>query len=809
LSQLRRVDVDMGRGLEPDLDADSLAGDAADDRSHVVDRVVDETAARINRLSARDRVQLTNQFAGMEPRLVSFAKSSAGLVVQGGRLLGELDAEEHGRHHVARIVRPMRRDEARAVGRCAPGARRVGVREFLISSAAMPDGTTHRAAASSIRLVFSLEPTVSNDPGTICHSFEVLADSLPHIVWTADASGCHNYANARWAQYTGCAPESRDCASWLLALHPDDRDHASARWAQALRAGGGYEAEYRLRAHDGTYRWHQSRAEPQRDGQGNIVRWIGTCTDVDDLRRVSEHVAARRELEASVDHQAQMLAAVQEAVIATDTAGRITSWNAFAETLYGWTATEAVGRSLLELAFPPEEHEEVQQSMRELRRGATIVSERSVRRKDGSPIWIAIRAAPILDRDGLVVQFVGTSVDITERRRLEEQFRQSQKMEAIGRLAGGVAHDFNNLLTVIKAHGEFLSQSLVGRDLEDIEQITMAADRAARLTRQLLVFSRKHRLEKRAIDPNVIVSELEKMLARLIGEDIDLGISLSPDVPIVFADAGQLEQAIVNLVVNARDAMPTGGRLRLRTARVVVAANGVGVGVAASVPPGEYAAISVEDSGTGMSAAVRSRIFEPFFTTKAPGYGTGLGLATVYGFVTQSDGDIDVQTREGRGSTFTILLPASKSLPRGVVDESKHSPRGGRETVLIVEDQPEVREAARRILAAAGYTVLEASDGLEALEIVVSGKHPIDVLLTDAIMPRLSGADLIRSLRPTRPALPVVVVSGYTDNTFVWHGAEDPGALFLQKPFRVETLLHAVRTALDHGTQRRAAAGVG
>src|SRR5213594_80860 len=393
-------------------------------------------------------------------------------------------------------------------------------------------------------------------------------------------------------------------------------------------------------------------------------------------------------------------------------------------------------------------------------------------------------------------------------RRSEEQLRQSQKVEAIGRLAGGIAHDFNNLLTIINGYTELLLARLPGNDKmsRDVNEIRQAGQRAASLTRQLLAFSRKQILEPKVLDLNAIVVELEKMLRRLIGEDIRLTIAPAADLRRIKTDPGQIEQVIMNLVVNARDAMPQGGNLTLETSNVVLdqayAARHVGV------RPGAYVMLAVSDTGCGRDKEAMAHIFEPFFTTKAPGKGTGLGLSTVYGIVKQSGGNVWAYSEPGRGTTFKIYLPQVE----GVVDRPPRDgprtviPRGS-ETILLAEDQKELRELIRQMLEMNGYTVIAASDGLEAIEICKRHEAPIHLMLSDVVMPQMGGRELAQRLATVRPDMKVLYMSGYTSNAIVHHGILDPGTLFIQKPFTPDSLARKVREVLDAHGQAQVEAG--
>ena len=416
------------------------------------------------------------------------------------------------------------------------------------------------------------------------------------------------------------------------------------------------------------------------------------------------------------------------------------------------------------------------------------------KRKDGARLTVQLSVRAV--RQGARVEYYETFVrDVTEQRRLQQQLVQSQKMEAVGRLAGGVAHDFNNLLTVILSYSDLLLEDRPpdAPDREDIEQIRKAAVGASALTRQLLAFSRQQVLEPRVLEVNTVVASTEKMLTRLLGEDISLTASLAPALGAVKVDPGQLEQIIMNLAVNARDAMPHGGRLSIETANVDMDESYVrGHPVA---HPGPYVMLAVSDTGIGMDAVTQARIFEPFFTTKEAGKGTGLGLATVYGIVKQSGGFIWVYSEPGHGTSFKIYLPrVDEPVARAVAAPEVV---GGSETVLVVEDVAAVRAVAREMLERHGYTVLEAPDGETALRL--AGKHQgvIRLLLTDVVMPDVSGRQLADQLLELRPDMKVLFMSGYTDDAIVRHGVLKEGIAYLQKPFTPDTMARKVRAVLD------------
>ena len=420
---------------------------------------------------------------------------------------------------------------------------------------------------------------------------------------------------------------------------------------------------------------------------------------------------------------------------------------------------------------------------------------------DGSRSWFQLRFEPV--PEGVAI----LSVDVSDRvrgeqalhraRRAEEQLEASQRLEAVGRLAGGVAHDFNNLLSVIVTYTSFALDQLREDDpaRADLEEVRKAGQRAAMLTRQLLAFSRKQLLSPDVLSLNRVVSGIEGMLRRLLGEDIDIVVRLADDLAAVVADPGQLEQVVMNLAVNARDAMPAGGTLTLETRNVELDADYAAQH--AGVEPGPFVLLAVSDTGTGMEPSVREHIFEPFFTTKPRGKGTGLGLSTVYGIVKQSGGNVWVYTEPGRGTTFKIYLPRVDDPPAEVQPRAIAEPSRGRETVLVVEDEDAVRRLAERILRQAGYAVLSAPNGADALRLCGATGARVDLLVTDVVMPGMSGRELAEHLGRLCPGLRVLYMSGYTDEAIVHHGVLDPGTAFVSKPFTAPDLARRVRQVLD------------
>jgi PAS domain S-box-containing protein len=448
--------------------------------------------------------------------------------------------------------------------------------------------------------------------------------------------------------------------------------------------------------------------------------------------------------------------------------------------------------------FNPQELDRLTEDYR--RTGTLNGAEVQWKCKDGHVIVVRLSGRPVSGMEQPAEELEIIAEDITDRRQLEEQFRQAQKMEAVGRLAGGVAHDFNNLLMVINGYTEVLLEELkTGSAMfQKVQSIQQAADRAVTLTRQLLAFSRKQLLELKVVDVNTVISDMERLLRPLIGENIGLVTRLSPDAGRTRADAGQLEQVIMNLVVNAKDAMPEGGKITVQSSEVTVRPN---FREHIFIQPGRYVVLSVNDTGHGMDKETQSRIFEPFFTTKEKGKGTGLGLSTVYGIVKQSGGYVFPQSEPGAGTTFYIYLPRVEDSPEQMTPaKSQENEKGGCETVLLVEDEESVRELVRETLIARGYKVLEAENGESGLRVAEAHGDGIDILITDVVMPGMGGRELAKKLLQIRPNLGVLFLSGYTEDTILHQGALSPGTAFLQKPFTLQNLARKVREVLRVGT---------
>jgi hypothetical protein len=488
-----------------------------------------------------------------------------------------------------------------------------------------------------------------------------------------------------------------------------------------------------------------------------------------------------------------------DGIIGIDERGTISMMNRAGERTFGRTAAEVVGQNVKILMPEPyhSEHDGYLSNYKQTRHPKIIGSGREVEglRKDGStfPLDLAVTEFQLDDQR----YFVGIVRDISEKKKLEAQLHQSQKMEAFGQLAGGVAHDFNNLLTVISGYSDVLRSKLPPDDPKTkmVDQIHRAGERAASLTRQLLAFSRQQVLEPKVLDVNVILTDLEKMLRRLIGEDVQFATVLGEGTSWVKVDAGQIEQVIMNLAVNARDAMPQGGNLTIETSNIELDESYTKTHPDARA--GRFALLAISDTGCGITPEVKARIFEPFFTTKSVGQGTGLGLAVVHGIIKQSGGNIDVYSEVGVGTTFRIYLPAVQQQAAALSDIAREAPSHGSETILLVEDEESVRDLATLVLRECGYTVMTAPEGLAALQLMATCREQVDLLVTDVVMPEMGGRKLAETLLAEHPELRVLFMSGYTDDAVVRHGVLQANANFLQKPFTPNSLADKVRAVLD------------
>jgi PAS domain S-box-containing protein len=572
-------------------------------------------------------------------------------------------------------------------------------------------------------------------------------------------------------------------------VHPEDRDYVREASAATRREGRPHSLDHRIVRPDGSIRWVHESAEVVRDAAGQPLKMIGIVQDITESRRAAELLReSEGRYRALFDESALPMWLFDQETLA------IAEVNEAAVRHYGYSREEFLSKTVREIWHPDEVAEAIAllAASSEEPRSAVL---RHVK-KGGASITVEVfwRAVQLAGRS----YRVSVIRDITDQRELEERFRQSQKMEAVGRLAGGVAHDFNNLLTVIFGYSDVLLHGLEPGPLhEAMQEVRRAGERAAALTRQLLAFSRKQTLVPEVLDMGDVVSGMSTMVERLIGEDIKVSVVVSPDLGRVKADRGQLEQVVMNLAVNARDAMPKGGSLIFELQNVEL--DDAYTATHVEVEPGPYVLLAISDTGTGMDAETQKRIFEPFFTTKETGKGTGLGLSTVHGIVHQSGGAIDVYSEPGQGTTFKVYLPrfaGDAAVPRAV---SAINPalRAESETVLVVEDEAAIRQLTKLILQKAGYTVLLAESPVAAEWIAGSHPGPIHLMLTDVVMPGMRGPELAERLIRARPDLRVLYMSGYTDNAIAHHGMLDAGVEFLQKPFTPLRLTQKIREVLN------------
>jgi two-component system, cell cycle sensor histidine kinase and response regulator CckA len=603
-----------------------------------------------------------------------------------------------------------------------------------------------------------------------------------------DEDALITYTNARASEILGYGREEL-VGRGISFLYPSDEQEFDREVAQTLqREPGHYKAQ--VRRGDGRAVWIDVHTTPFRSGSSDATGAVAAFADI------TEHHKASAALARAEAHYRRLVQTAPQAIYTVDLEGRITEINAAGEELLGRATEELLGQPFHEI-LAEEDIEKAQEQFAMLLMGRIDVSdtEFQLRRGSGEVRWARVSSVPIRE-DGVIVGIHGIAHDTTEQRRTEDQFRQAQKMEAVGRLAGGVAHDFNNLLTAISGYATLLSRELEpgSEPAEFLTEIQRAASRSSDLTRQLLAFSRRQVLSPRVMDLNEVIRAMEKMLRRLIGEHIALHIDVGTEPALVRADPGQMEQVLMNLSVNSRDAMQDGGEIRIHIEHVSIG-NGDPL-PDEEMPRGQYVCVSVMDTGFGISAEIREHIFEPFFTTKEQG--TGLGLSTVYGIVKQSGGFIVVDAPPDRGTTFHIYLPAVDPADGAQSEGDRlEESSGGSEILLLVEDEPSVRNLAHRILRDGGYRILRASNGAEALQLAEAYWGRIDLLVTDVVMPQMSGGTLYQMLREVRPDVRVLFVTGYADETVLRGGVVHSRSHLLKKPFSPEELLSKVREVLD------------
>jgi PAS domain S-box-containing protein len=637
-----------------------------------------------------------------------------------------------------------------------------------------------------------LDVTGSRGPQQREGYYRAMVENSADAMALLNRDGTIRFVTASVERLTGFTPDELVGSHALDRIHPDDRASVRDAFGRALEQPGlPISVEYRGQ--------HKDRSWRHREVVGvNRLDDPAVAAVVVNYRDTTAHKVAEAAL---LERERVYRATFDEALIGlaqTSVDGRFLLVNRRLCDLLGYTADELKDLDFMTISHPDEIAQDVDAKER-LLAGAIDrhTREKRYRRKDGSFVWTNLTVSLHRHVSGEPSYFIATIEDITERKRAEAEARQLHKMEAIGRLAGGIAHDFNNLLIAIVGYADLALNQLRAGDpvSRDLQEIRLAGQSAASLTRQLLAFGRKQMLQPEVLDLNIIVSRLNRLLKRLIGEHIRLEWRLASPLARVTADPGQIEQVILNLALNARDAMPRGGTLSIETANVELDA-----AYAADHPgaaAGPHVMLAISDTGIGMDRAVREHVFEPFYTTKEPGKGTGLGLATVYGIVKQSGGSIFVYSEPEHGTTFKIFLPRAEHAAEVVTVQPHPSGAvGGSETILLVEDQPGVRAVARAALTRHGYTVLEASQGEEALRIVEAHHEEIHLLLTDVVMPAMSGRELAQELLQRRPAVRVLYTSGYTDDV-VHQDMIESGVAFIEKPFTPSNLLRKVREVLE------------
>jgi PAS domain S-box-containing protein len=626
--------------------------------------------------------------------------------------------------------------------------------------------------------------------------FNDLADNITDAFWVRSPDMRElQYVSPAFEDIWGRSVESlyADPHLWVDFILPEDRERVVSAFGGLTGDKPSLDIEYRIVRPDGTIRWIRGRGFQVRNDAGELIRNVGIITDISARRRAEMALAVAEEKYRSLFENAV------GGIFQSTPEGTFISANPAMARILGFESPEELIGLRRDIGSQHYVEKNCRKELEELleEHGVVIGFECEVYRRDLSRIWTQENIRVVRDADGRVIRYEGSIEDITERKHLEDKFRQSQKMEAIGLLAGGVAHDFNNLLTAILGYSDLTLRKLRTDDplSANVKEIRNAGERAAALTNQLLAFSRKQILEPRVHNLNKVIAEIEKMLRRIIRESIEFQTILDPRLGNIKADPGQIEQVIMNLAVNARDAMPNGGRFTIETQNECLDKSPARGHIA--LKPGSYIKMTVSDTGQGMAPEIRRRIFEPFFTTKGPGKGTGLGLSTVHGIVTQSGGDITVESEIGKGTSFVIYLPRVDEPAKAAmwVNETEED-SSGTGTILLVEDEELVRSLVRTILTGIGYKVLEAASGKAALAICESYTDPIDLLLTDMVMPGMGGSELGTRVAGLRPEIKTLFMSGYTEEAIIHSGSVNTGVAFIEKPFTLDSLARKVREVI-------------
>jgi two-component system cell cycle sensor histidine kinase/response regulator CckA len=622
--------------------------------------------------------------------------------------------------------------------------------------------------------------------------FRLISENAADMIAVVDMEGRRIYNSLSYQKVLGYSEEELKQSSGLEQIHPEDRARVQEAAVEARRTGKGKILEYRIRHKDGSWLVLESTSSVIFNAKGEPEKLVVVNRDISERKKAVE---ALRFSEASFR---SVVEGAPYGIYRATIDGRFLSVNAALQRMLGYKTKEEIlkANSVDDVFRYPADFERLVELLGRV--GEFRDLEVEWKRKDGSLITVRCSGRSLSDSPDDAPHFEVFAEDVTERRVLERQLRMAAKMEAVGRLSGGIAHDFNNLLGVIIGYSQVLRRKL-GKDsplAEHAEEVEKAAQRAVSLTRQLLAFSRQQILTPAVLDLNTLVCDMEKMLPRLIGEDIAVSLHLDPELGRVKADHGQIEQVVMNLAVNSRDAMPEGGKLVIETANVEL--DEAYARQHPGAKPGQYVKLAVTDSGIGMNRETLAHIFEPFFTTKEVGKGTGLGLATVYGVVKQSGGYIWVDSELGKGSSFQIFLPCiEERVAPAVANRPPTENLVGTETVLLVEDAEALKKLTRSFLVEHGFQVLVASNGDEAIQVARNHRGPIQLLVTDVVMPGMNGRILAERLRPSQPGLRVLYISGYTDSFIAGHGVLEEGTHLLHKPFTEETLIRKVREVLD------------
>lgn len=626
--------------------------------------------------------------------------------------------------------------------------------------------------------------------------FQLINENAADMIAVVDMDENRLFNSLSYQKVLGYSTEELRSSSAFDQIHPDDRNNVKKAAENAVHSGIGQTLDYRFRHKNGTWLVLESTSSVIRNADGKPEKLLIVSRDITERKRAEE--ALRR----SEAHFRSVVEDAPYGIYRANIAGRFLQVNPALLKMLGYEQEQEILKK--ELATDIFQHDYEYQRLTQLFTRTEEIKdiEMEWKRQDGTPIIVRCSGRRINDENCVPAYFEVFAEDVTEKRVLERQLRMAQKMEAIGRLSGGIAHDFNNLLGVIIGYSGVLRKALGSNNAlsEHAFEIEKAGQRAASLTKQLLAFSRQQVLTPAVLNLNTLISNMEGMLPRLLGEDIEVSLALEPGLDNVKTDQSQIEQVIMNLAVNARDAMPTGGTLKVRTANVELNQTYTRSHPGSNV--GSYVLMVVTDTGMGMDRETLAHIFEPFFTTKELGKGTGLGLATVYGIVKQSSGYIWVDSAPGKGSSFEIYLPRYVGQPKA---DEQHADLGerlcGAESILLVEDAESLRKLARIFLEAAGFRVLSASSGEDALEVVARHPETFDLLLTDVVMPGMNGRVLAEQLLSHQSIMKVLYMSGYTDSLIAGHGVMEEGVHLLHKPFTETVLIRKVREVLDSGNK--------